>query len=717
MARKVKAAEAEPVPTPAPQGMSLEQAMALAYGHWNAGQADQAERLCQQVLQVWPEHADALHLLGLLAHGHGNLPLAIDFLRRACATPRAPALFNSNLAEMCRQSGLLAEGEKAARRAVTLDHRLTAAWTNLGIILQEAGKLEESRDSLQRVVDRTPDNPEAHNNLGNTLKRLGRLNEARAHYDQAVALNPNYSEAHSNLANLLNELGEAEAGLAKARMAIDLNPRNADAYLNAAAIALGQKRPGEALRWIDNVLSFAPHHPGALIARARVAKEEDNLIEAEHFARLAVAAAEQSSDAHEVLAQVLQGQEKTDEALALCDKAAGLPTAAPEMPLVSKAVMLMEIGRTKDSAAVFDQALAINPRSANVWFNRCEMKKFSATDPDIARMEAVLASAQSQGMGPADHTLLRFALGKAWMDAGDGERAFVHLAEGNRLKRQTIDFDVEAARNWLADIALSFTPELLARFGGLGDMAEMPIFVLGMPRSGTTLVEQILASHPSIHGAGELKILQGMVDRISGPDLVPFGYPQLLSRLLPKDLPRLGRHYAERVSALAQGRPRVVDKMPANFLYAGLIHLILPHARIIHCRRDPVDTCLSCYTKLFQGDQKFAYDLRELGRFHGAYQSLMAHWRRVLPAERFMDVDYEAVIDDLDAEARRLVAFCGLEWDDACLAFHKTKRAVRTASVNQVRQPIYRASVGRWKPFAAHLGPLLDALDIPPDAR
>jgi len=717
MPRKAKAAESAATPDTQPQGMSLEQAMALAYGHWNAGQADQAERLCQQVLQVWPEHADALHLLGLLAHGHGNLSLAIEFLRRACATPRAPALFHSNLAEMCRQSGLLAEGEKAARRAVTLDNRLTAGWNNLGIILQEAGKLEESLTCLARVVERTPDNPEAHNNLANSLKRLGRLTEARAHYDQAIALNPNYSEAHSNLANLLNEWGQAEPAMAEARLAIELNPRNADAYLNAAAVALGQKRQFEAMRWIDNLLSFAPHHPGGLIAKARALKEDDNLPEAEQAARLAVSVAEQSSDAHEVLAQVLQGLEQTDEALAHYDQAASLPTAVPETPLISKAVMLMEIGRTKESAEIFDQALAINPRSANVWFNRCEMKKFSATDPDITKMEAVLASADSQGMGPSDRTLLHFALGKAWMDAKNAERAFFHLTEGNRLKRQTFDFDIEATRNWLSDIALSFTPELLARFSEAGESAEMPIFVLGMPRSGTTLVEQILASHPLVHGAGELKILQGMVDRISGADLQPIGYPQLLSGLLPEDLGRLGRHYVERIRPLSHGCARVVDKMPANFLYAGLIHLMLPNARIVHCRRDPVDTCLSCYTKLFQGDQKFAYDLRELGLFHRGYQSLTAHWRQLLPADRFLDIDYEAVIEDLEGEARRLIAFCGLDWDEACLSFHKTARPVRTASVNQVRQPIYRASVGRWKPFAAHLGPLLDALDIPPDVR
>jgi hypothetical protein len=233
----------------------------------------------------------------------------------------------------------------------------------------------------------------------------------------------------------------------------------------------------------------------------------------------------------------------------------------------------------------------------------------------------------------------------------------------------------------------------------------MPIFVLGMPRSGTTLVEQILASHPQVHGAGELRALQRLVDGLGD-------YPAAATRLAPAELARLGESYLAQIRPLAGGRAHLVDKMPANFLHAGLIHLMLPGARIVHCRRDPVDTCLSCYTKLFSGEQMFAYDLRELGLFHRAYQTLMAHWRAVLPPDRFIEVDYEAVVENLEGEARRLVAFLGLPWDEACLGFHKTERPVRTASVNQVRQPIYRTSAGRWKAHAAHLEPLLSALGI-----
>jgi hypothetical protein len=185
-----------------------------------------------------------------------------------------------------------------------------------------------------------------------------------------------------------------------------------------------------------------------------------------------------------------------------------------------------------------------------------------------------------------------------------------------------------------------------------------------------------------------------------------------VTRLTRADLARLGQSYLASVRPLSGGRAHVVDKMPGNFLHAGLIHLMLPNARIVHCRRDPVDTCLSCYTKLFSAEQAFAYDLAELGRFHRAYQVLMDRWRVVLPQNRFIEVDYEAVVADMEGEVRRLIAFLDLPWDDACLDFHKTVRPVRTASVNQVRRPIYRSSTGRWKAHAAHLGPLLVALGI-----
>lgn len=700
---------------PQQQTMTIEQALTTAYAHWNAGQAQQAEHLCRQVLAVWPEQPDALHLLGLLAHGFGNLDTALDYMRRACSAPSAPALFHSNLAEMLRQARLLSEAEASARRAVALDSRAVAGWINLGIILQETGKLEESLQCLTRVCQLTPDSPEAHNNLGNTDKRLGRLNEARQQYETAIALNPSYSEAHSNLGNLLADLGEYDAAMTAVRRAIEINPRNADAYLNAAAIAQSRKQPQEAIRWVQNVLSFAPNHPGALLTLANLQKEAQDLTAAEQTARQAVAMAPQTGEAHEILGQVLQAMNRSDEAQAAFEQAAKLPMSRPERPLEKKALLFLELGRNKEALAAFDQALALNPSSASVWFNRCEGKRFCADDPDIAAMEQLLADAEHHGCGRDDRISLLFALGKACLDAGQNDRAFAFLDQANRLKRSTFAYDAIAIDHWLDSIAAAVTGERLASFKGYGDPSEQPVFIVGIPRSGTTLVEQILASHPSVHGAGELPLMQSMVEQISQENGIPLGYPRLVEVTAPRDLPKLARHYLNRVSALAPGKARIIDKMPANFLYAGFIHALLPNARIIHCRRDPVDTCLSCYTKLFNGEQKFSYDLAELGLFYKGYARLTDHWTSLLPPDRYTEVRYEDVVDDLEGEARRLIEFCGLEWNEACLSFHKLKRPVRTASATQVRQPIYRTSVGRWKAYASHLTSLLDALGLTAD--
>ena len=250
------------VAPPAPQGMTIEQAMAEAHARWDAGQAQHAEMLCQQVLAAWPGHSDALHLLGLMAYAFGNIDAAIDHLRRACQTPRPPAVYFANLAEMCRQRGRLAEAEQAGRRAVALEPSLIAGWNNLGIALQEAGKLDESLACLQRVVQFRPDDALARNNLANTFKRLGRLADARREYEAALNLAPDYAEGHSNLANLLSDLGEPDAALASARRAMDANPRLTGAYINAVGVETGRRRYDEALRWADALLTFEPMHAG-----------------------------------------------------------------------------------------------------------------------------------------------------------------------------------------------------------------------------------------------------------------------------------------------------------------------------------------------------------------------------------------------------------------------------------------------------------------------
>jgi tetratricopeptide (TPR) repeat protein len=685
------------------QGMPIDQALALARAHWDAGQADQAERLCQQVLAVWPGQSDALHLLGLMAHAYGNFDSAIEHLRRACQSPRAPATYHSDLAEMCRRKGTYADAEQAGRRAVALDPTLVAGWNNLGIILQEAGKLEESTACLERVVNLQPGNAEGHNNLGNTLKRLGRLDQARQRYEAALALAPNYAEAWSNLANLLNDLGQPDQALSLARRAIEANPRLVDAYINAAAIEVGRNRYGDALRWTDALLAFAPMHPGGMVLRATALKYLERLDEALGAAQLAVSGAPESSEALHALGQVLQAMGKTDDALEAYERAMKASGFAAEKAVINRGVALMERGDKADARAEMDRAVTLHPRSAAAWHTRSELKTFTADDPEIARMATLLGPGGLQARD--DRIALHYALGKAWMDAGDVDQAFAYLNEGSRLKRATFAYDADATDLWLRSIADGFSRDILDRLAGGGAPSELPVFVFGMPRSGTSLVEQILASHPRVCGAGELSTLSRVID-LHG------AYPDLLRALTPETTTRMGQAYLDQIAPLAVGKTRLINKMPWNFLFAGLITLILPQARIIHVRRNPMDNCLSCYTKLFATEQLFTYDLAELGRFYRGYGTLMDHWRAVLPADRFMEVRYEDVVADLEGEARRMVDFLGLPWNDGCLRFERTARIVRTASVNQVRQPIFTTSIDRWKPFASHLAPLSDALGM-----
>ncbi len=692
--------------TPPPQQqISMEQALAQAHAHWNAGQADQAERLCQHVLAIWPGQSDASHLMGLMAHAYGNLPVAIDHLQRACQAPRVPATYLSNLAEMCRQAGRLVEAEAAGRRAIAIDHTLVAGWNNLGIILQEAGKLEESLTCLEQVVMLKPDYAEAQNNLGNTLKRLGRLDDARRHYEAALRLVPTYAEALSNLSNLLTDMGQHDQAVLSARQAIEINPRLADAYINAAAAEQSRGNDEETLRWIDKLLSFQPQHVGALVVRSVPLRRLDRLEEALDTARRAATFAPDNGEALVALGEALQALGRTNDALAAYEKATKLPGLALEKALVNRGICLMEIGDREGARAAFEQVISSFPRSVSAWFNLADLVTFKAGDPAIASMEALLAPGGIEV--PGDRIAMHFALGKVLLDTGEIDRAFRYLAEGNRLKRATINYNADDTSRWMQAIAAAFPATAFdpAGMAEAGADADLPVFVVGMPRSGTTLVEQVLATHSQVQGGGELSALSQIVGRM-GP------YPAIMDRIGPAELADISRQYLGKIRPQANGRRRFVDKMPSNFLYAGLIAKAMPQARIIHVRRNPADTCLSCYTKLFTREQQFAYDLTELGRFHEDYERLMAHWRAVLPPDRFLEIDYEELVSDFETQARRLIAFLGLEWEPACLEFHKTRRIIRTASVNQAREPIFTGSVGRAQRFAPYLAPLLAALGV-----
>jgi len=419
------------------------------------------------------------------------------------------------------------------------------------------------------------------------------------------------------------------------------------------------------------------------------------------------------TDALNNLGVALTTQGRLDEAVAHYERAVVLrPDYADAYNNLGNTLALQ--GKFDEASARFGRAISIRPAYAEAHFNRSEIKTFGPGDPDEAALEALAASNDL----PADKMpYIHFALAKALEDRGDSGRAFEHLRKGNELKRSQIHYDEAAVLKFFQRVAEVFTSRLFDRFRGAGDPSLAPIFVLGMPRSGSTLIEQILASHPQIHGAGELTDLgmaaSAVLNELGGR--VP--YPDCLPDLDATHLRRMGEFYLSRLPIPATGKVRIVDKLPDNFFYIGLIRLILPNAKIIHTLRNPIDTCVSCYSKLFASGQTFSYDLAELGRFYLSYRELMAHWRTVLPPGAMLEVAYENVVDNLEGEARRLIDYCGLAWDDSCLSFHKTSRPVKTASAAQVRKPLFRTSLERWRKNENSLGSLLNELGnaIPAD--
>ena len=367
--------------------------------------------------------------------------------------------------------------------------------------------------------------------------------------------------------------------------------------------------------------------------------------------------------------------------------------------------VLKDQGKFDEAAAHYDQAILLRPDHAEAHYYRTDLKTFRAGDADLAVLEALAADPNS--LPPDKMVYIHFALGKALEDVGDYPRAFEHLLQGNALKRREVNYD-EAARQQdvPAHRRRCSTPACWTACRRRAIPRQFRSSSLGMPRSGSTLVEQILASHPQVHAAGELMNLDRVVRAVFEADGPPIPFPAWLRELDADGLRRLARAYLASLPTLPDGKTRITDKLPANFVRVGLIRLILPNARIIHTMRDPMDTCVSCFSKLFT-DIPFSYDLAELGRYYRGYHKLMAHWRSVLPAGAMLDVSYEEVIDDLEQQARRLIDYCGLPWDDRCLSFHKASRPVTTSSNVQVRQPLYRGSLGRWRRYEAYLRPLL----------
>lgn len=758
---------------------TISELLARAIQLHHLGDLPAAQAIYQQVLQADPNQADALHLLGLIAHQAQNHQLAIDYIRRAIVLKENAAAFHNNLGEVYVALGRVAEAVACYRRVLELKPDWVEVHAKLGHLFNDNGQPDEAQACYRRTLELQPDNlevlvnlgnifkaqgnpdeavacyrrvlqiqpdlAEAHNNLGIAYQDQRKLLDAEACYRRATELRRDYAEAHYNLGAVLSDQGRTVAAAASYRRAIELKPNFAEAYNNLGVALKAQGQLDEAVACYQRALELKPDHATAHNNLGNTFKEQGRLNEAVACYQRAIGLKPDYATAHHNLGNGLQEQGRLDEAAACYRRAVGLQPDFVEA-LNSLGVACKTDAKLDEAIDYFRKALDLQPDFAEAHSNLGDIfkqqgklddavacyRKALQVNPECAPALAALATvlggnlpegelrsletlSNAPSLTDSRRAMLQFGLAHVYDGLREYTRAAEQLAEANRLQRDWYQSrgqgynpaEHQANISQLMDI---FTPEYFARVANWGHSSERPVFIVGMPRSGTTLTEQILASHPAVHGAGE-RFFSGQgweqLPRILQRNLSPI---DCLQHITPNAIIQIAEWHLARLQELAGPGPlRVVDKMPDNYLLLGWIATLFPKARIIHCRRDLRDVALSCWMTNFER-VRWSNDLEVLADRILDYQRIMAHYERVLSIEIF-PVDYEAMVSDQETISRKMLEFVGLEWDPCCLDFHRTERVVRTASVTQVRQPIYNSSVARWKRYEAALAPLLRRLE------
>jgi tetratricopeptide (TPR) repeat protein len=527
--------------------------------------------------------------------------------------------------------------------------------------LLDAGQYEQAIAPLHEATRLAPNNPAVFANLGQACLLTRRIPQAITCLRRAIALAPSVARPHYNLGLALQQAGDDPGALTAYRRAIARDPTMAEAHVRLADLLWQRGRRREAAAAYEQASRASPDTTFGRLAGAKAMTVLDRPKEAEERLRKLIARDPSCTEAHLVLAHVLQGS-----------------------------------GRFDDAAASYERALALAPGQATAYQGLVSSRRLTATDrPLLAR---ILARLDAPDVPERQRMTLHFAAGKAHDDLGDYASAMEHFDAANRIRRKVASpFDRKEHERVIDRLIARYTREFFEEHAAMGQPDETPILVLGMPRSGSTLIERILSSHPKVGGGGELAFWNQNGAALVHADAGKLG----------EAAPRLRGDYLGLLHDIAPDAIRVTDKMPANRFWVGLVHLVLRKARFVHCRRDPIDTCLSIYATQFSESWGFACDKGDLAACYREYVRLMDHWRAVLPPDRWLDVDYEDVTRAPDDAARRLVAFAGLAWDAVCLAPEENPDVVKTASKWQARQPVYKSSVERWRHYEPWLGELL----------
>jgi tetratricopeptide (TPR) repeat protein len=557
----------------------------------------------------------------------------------------------------------------------------------------------------RQLLSANPDDPAILRVVAAGLRKLGKTGEAAMLEEQAAGAsirNPAHREAARALAAADPKRATEILEMLLARDHTDV----------VALVMLGRQRTADndydlAEPLLRRAVDNAPGHVPAIIALAellhRARRASDALAELEKLPAHALATA----PARSLKANILRDLGRQDEEVELLGQlAAGEPR--PENYLLRMGHALRNLGRTGEAVAAYRKVLETSPHEGSSWWSLANLKTVTFDANDITVMERGL---KAPNILPINKVRLHFALGKAFEDRGARQDAFRHYDEGNRLRDSMSAFNRGQMGNWVDADEASYTPTFFAEREGQGHPADDPIFILGMQRSGSTLVEQILDSHPRIEGTAELTVLPTLVrEQRDAAKRRGITFHEHLRRKDAAVLRALGQDYLDRAEVFRRsGKPFFTDKMPTNWVHAGVIRLILPNAKIVDVRRHPLDCCFANWKQLYGQGLEHTYSMEAMGRYYADYVRLLRLMDRVQPG-KIHRVIYERLVDDVEGEVRRLLGYLGLPFDEACLNFHSNERSVRTISAEQVRRPINREGIGRWKLYEQWLGPLKDAL-------
>lgn len=733
----------------------------------------EAQSCLRKALDLDPASPETLKNLGTVFAKEKDYDKASDFYRRAIAiSPKFAEAYN-NLGNILKFQGRPGKALEAYNQALKLKPDLSSAYQNMGALYAEEGKFEEAVEAFEKALNIAPKSPQVHLNLAKALSNQGQGDAATERYREAMALMPDDIEPVVQLANhlfvhnqtaeavellrdanerfpldgkihaclgfILQHQGEEDDAVFNARQAIEIDPHNHAFHNNLGSVLQRQGQREDALSHFRRAVELAPDAPEGHCHIGAVMVDEGKLDEAAEQFNKSIQVDPNYALAYTYLGSVNHKQNKTASALDLHKKAIekdpGLAIAHSNLGAV-----LQETGQVTEALDCYDRALGLEPNLIEARTNRGialqELGRLSEAEetylgvlkdrPDFipalraltavhttkdgdehaARMTAML---EDESLTHDERCDLHFALAKVHEDLGDYDKAFELAETANSMDKEVRQIDTSNLQAFCDRSIEVFSENFFATREGFGISTDQPIFIVGLPRAGTTLVEQILSSHPDVYGGGELPFLPELCRDMGKRFGYQANYPEVITQLDDEACRRLATGYLEKLRHGAGDVSRITDKMPFNFMRLGLAALLFPKARFIHCRRDPLDVYVSGHFLKFKSALWFFNSVPDFVSYYRIYRTLTEHWNRVLPVE-ILTVDYEDLVRDQETESRRLIDHCGLEWNDRCLDFHHNPRPVRTASNVQVRRPLYTYAIGHWQNYEKHLGSLKEAL-------